>query len=240
MTQKHTKLSAQSALVLEMIAKGHTYEQILSQYPDLTYPDIFRAAQEALDATETVPSSYQQRVARIRTTYPRAYETWTQEEEATLAELARSGVSVDEMARQLQRQPGAIRSRMVKLESLMSPPDSGPEAQESEANLEAQFHEAMLEVYRVAADHGYYATRFKQLVHNRGGVGAARWLLAKEDVQEGLAKLWELDLLEHSTEAIVLQERFRPLFTEAERQEARRRLEELGYFSKRAQNENPP
>ncbi|MGB8212009.1 MAG: hypothetical protein WCE68_00490 [Anaerolineales bacterium] len=42
-------------------------------------------------------------------------------------------------------------------------------------------------------------------------------------------KLWELNLLDRSMEALVIQERFRALFTEAEIAEARRRLEELGY-----------
>jgi len=63
-------------------------------------------------------------------------------------------------------------------------------------------------------------------------VGAAKWLLAKEDVQAGLTKLWELGLLEHSMEATVLQEGFRSLFTDAELQEARQPLEALGFSPK--------
>ncbi len=46
-------------------------------------------------------------------------------------------------------------------------------------------------------------------------------------------RLWELKLLDHSMEATVLQERFRSLFTEVELQEARWRLEELGFFSRK-------
>jgi hypothetical protein len=232
MTQKPSRLSAASVTVLTMIAKGHTYEQILAQNPELAYLDIFRAAQEALDATETIPSSYHERLAHVRQTYARAYEKWTAEEETTLAELVRGGLSEDDIAKRLQRQPTAIRNRREKLKLLMSEAMTDPEPPKAEANLEAEFHEAMLEIYRVAATHGYYATRFKQLVENRGGVGAAKWLLGKEDVQEGLTKLWELGLLEHSTEALVLRERFRPLFTESERQEARRRLESLGFLLK--------
>ena len=134
MPQKHTKLSAKSVTVLTMIAKGHTYQQILDQHPALTYPDIFRAAQEALEATEAIPSSYQQKLARTRKTYPRAYEQWTEEENATLVELTRSGVSIDKIARQLQRQPSAIRSRMQKLEGRISEPRTRPEFREAEAN----------------------------------------------------------------------------------------------------------
>jgi hypothetical protein len=44
-------------------------------------------------------------------------------------------------------------------------------------------------------------------------------------------KLWEMKQLHHSMEALVIQERFKPLFTDPEIAEARRRLEELGYFN---------
>lgn len=54
-------------------------------------------------------------------------------------------------------------------------------------------------------------------------------VFAKPGIQEGLMKLWELGLLDQSMEALVIQDRFQPLFTKAEIQEARRRLTELGY-----------
>ena len=43
------ELSEQSRLILEAIAKGHTYEQILVQDLAWTYHDIFRAVAEALE-----------------------------------------------------------------------------------------------------------------------------------------------------------------------------------------------
>ncbi len=221
MTQGHSGLSAKSVTVLAMIAKGHSYQQILDRHPELTYPDIFHAAEEALDATETVPSGYHGRLARIRKKHARAYEKWTAEEEATLIELVRAGLGEDEIATRLQRQPGAVRSRIAKKGLLAS--------QEPDAQLEAEFHQAMLDVYEAAAKHKYHATRFKQLVENRGGVEAARLLLAREEPTPGLLELRELGILEQSAEATVLRERFRPLFTEAERQKARHRLKSLGF-----------
>jgi hypothetical protein len=98
--------------------------------------------------------------------------------------------------------------------------------------LEAEFYQAMLDVYKVAAEHGYRATYFKRMLHQYGGVKTAKRLLANQEIQDGLMKLWELDLLAHSMEAAVLQDRFRHLFTEAELKEARRRLERLGFFPK--------
>ncbi len=97
------------------------------------------------------------------------------------------------------------------------------------STLEHQFYQAMLEVYNNAKEHEYYATYFKRMIDQHGGVEAVKRLLAKQEIQQGLSKLWELNLLDQSMEALVIQERFQPLFTAEEISEARRRLEELGY-----------
>ena len=115
MTQKHSRFSAKSAAVLTLIAKGHTYQQILEQHPDLTYPDIFCAAQEALDIIKAGSSSYQEKLAGIRKVYPRAYEKWTMEEDTSLVELVCADLGVDEIASRMQRQPSAVRSRLQKM-----------------------------------------------------------------------------------------------------------------------------
>jgi hypothetical protein len=96
--------------------------------------------------------------------------------------------------------------------------------------LEVQFDQAMENVYEVAKDHGYFPSDFKKMLDKRGGVETARRLLSARKVQAGLMRLWELKLLDYSVEALVLQERFRPLFTAAEQEEAHLRLEELDYF----------
>jgi len=99
-------------------------------------------------------------------------------------------------------------------------------------HLEEQFHHAMIGVYENARDHDYFANYFKRMIDQYSGLGAAKRLLAKPGIQEGLMKLCELDCLGQSMEALVIQDRFRSLFTEAEIAEARRRLEELGYINK--------
>jgi len=68
------------------------------------------------------------------------------------------------------------------------------------------------------------------MIDQHGGLGTAKRLLAKPEIQEGLIRLWELGLLDRSMEALVIQELFMPLFTKEEIAEARRRLDELGYF----------
>jgi hypothetical protein len=96
--------------------------------------------------------------------------------------------------------------------------------------LEDDFHHAMIDLYEVAKASDFFATTFKQMLDQYGGVAAVQRLLAKPEIQPGLMRICELRLLDRSVEATVLQEGFQILFTQAERSEARTRLEELGYF----------
>jgi hypothetical protein len=116
MYERKPTLTAKAIAVLEMIAAGSTYEQILAAYPDLTYLDIFRAASEVLDAMAQQQTNSRYEFADIRRTYPRAYEKWTVEEESRLRGLIDNGLTVAQIARQLQRQRSAIRSRISKLD----------------------------------------------------------------------------------------------------------------------------
>jgi DNA-binding NarL/FixJ family response regulator len=108
----HAALSATAVTVLEMISRGHAYEQILQTHPALTYNDIFDAAGEALRALGGPP---QQTLKRIRQRHRRAYEKWTSQEENRLRELIGQGSTVARIAGALQRQRSAIRSRIVHL-----------------------------------------------------------------------------------------------------------------------------
>jgi hypothetical protein len=121
------KLAPQSRDILQAISKGRSYEQILLANPDLTYGDIFAAAAEALAALDcavpgpTVASeakpakSYEERMAEIHEKHPRAYEPWEEEEDADLTRFFKAGMTVMIIAHKLQRQPGAIGSRLKKL-----------------------------------------------------------------------------------------------------------------------------
>ena len=96
--------------------------------------------------------------------------------------------------------------------------------------LEDQLTAALRGTYEVARARGYIATYFLQMLEEHGGRETAKRLLAKSEPQTGLFELWRLNLLHESMEAVVLQEQYKMLFTEAELAEAHRRLEELGFF----------
>jgi hypothetical protein len=112
-----TALTKKSRAILEAIADGHTHDQILANFPAWTCQDIARTAAETLAVANAAPpgKTYKQRMDEIRQAHPRAYEKWTDEEDYQLGQLFRAEKSVKEIARLLQRQPSAIRSRLEKL-----------------------------------------------------------------------------------------------------------------------------
>ena len=109
------ELSEKSRAILEAIAKGHTYEQILVQDLAWTYHDIFRAAAEALETAHGKNAGKTYSVDEIQREHPRAYEKWDAVQDEQLRQLFRERKSVQELAQALQRQPGAVRSRLAKL-----------------------------------------------------------------------------------------------------------------------------
>lgn len=100
---------------------------------------------------------------------------------------------------------------------------------EQTPSLQQDFERAMLNIYELAKRYHYYPIYFLRMVHEYGGVGAAKRLLSAENAQQGLFKLWELNKLELSMEALVIQEKYAPLFEPEEIATARKRLQDLHY-----------
>lgn len=92
------------------------------------------------------------------------------------------------------------------------------------ANLEAEFHNAMLNTCRTAVEHGYNPAYFREMVSQYGGLEAAKRLINSPAPQSGLDRLWELKLLHISVEAHIADLRWASLFDYDERREARKRL----------------
>lgn len=96
--------------------------------------------------------------------------------------------------------------------------------------LENKFNAEMQNIYTTAKKElKYNATRFLQLVSEKGGVQAARILISKEGGTYGFEVLWEHKRLDLSVEARVLKEEYRELFTDSERDICRKRLVDYGY-----------
>lgn len=98
------------------------------------------------------------------------------------------------------------------------------------SQLEAQFHQAMIDIYVTAKrDCKYNATYFLSMVTEHGGLEAARRLLASEAVSDGFGTLLLCGRLDLTVEAHVLKPEFRPLFTPEEITVATKRLQEFNY-----------
>ncbi|WP_169950080.1 hypothetical protein [Microbispora sp. H11081] len=91
---------------------------------------------------------------------------------------------------------------------------------------ERRFHRAMVEIYQAAKrDLGYNASRFIQMVSERGGLATARQLLWSDQISDGFETLRSHGRLDLTVEAHVLKEEFAELFTEEDRRRAQDRLD---------------
>lgn len=97
-------------------------------------------------------------------------------------------------------------------------------------DLERKFNKDMINIYNEAKEElNYNATRFLQLISEKGGVRAAKQLISKEDGTSGFDTLWKMGRLDLSVEAHVLKPEYVELFTEEEIKMCRSKLEQFGY-----------
>ena len=118
--------------VLDLIAHGYSYYQILLNHPQLTLSDIMVAARVAEQLIQelitvngkvmiegnievTCHNGHLVNLTNMRRQFPRAFEPWTRAEEEDLAGQFHQGLSAAEMAALHGRKRGAIRTRLKKL-----------------------------------------------------------------------------------------------------------------------------
>ena len=98
------------------------------------------------------------------------------------------------------------------------------------SQLETQFDNAMMDVYRRALKECHYnATRFLRMLYEHRDLETARILLRASNVSEGYIALWERKRLDLTVESLILMPEWQPLFSKEESEIARRRLSEYGY-----------
>lgn len=130
--------------------------------------------------------------------------------------------------------PSQIHARVHRYAYLFVRDEGGIRLQEAEPrstdrSLLRRFDKAMQGVYDGALSQvGYSARRFLNMVHRRGGLQAAQHLLAQPGESEGFRRLARARKLELTMEYQVLRPEFKELFTEEERDIAKRRLTEAG------------
>ena len=127
----------------------------------------------------------------------------------------------------VQRKLEELGFEMVVVRKAPSIQDDAPAS--TPGALEKAFHARMIEIYSAAKEIGYNATRFLGMVSEHGGLETARMLLHASKVSEGYTALWERRHLDLTVEAVVLEAQWLPLFTDAERRIAAKRLRDYGY-----------
>lgn len=101
---------------------------------------------------------------------------------------------------------------------------------EMTGSLEREFEQAMINSAEQAVAIGYNPKRFNLMVRRDGGLATAQKLLHSSVVSDGYIILWEKQRLDLSLEALVLQAKWRALFTDEELEIARQRLVSYGYL----------
>src|SRR5437764_9892029 len=95
-------------------------------------------------------------------------------------------------------------------------------------SVEELWHREMLDIFETAKTIGYNASRFIQMVSDRGALATRFHLIDDYDdvkTSDGFRKLWELRRLDLAVEARALKPGFRSLFTSAQLATCRRRLD---------------
>lgn len=96
--------------------------------------------------------------------------------------------------------------------------------------IEKKFNDDMLYIYTTAKKElGYNATRFLQLVSEKGGLKAAKQLISKEGGTYGFEVLWKNKRLDLSIEAFVLKPEYNELFSDEEKMICKERLEQFSF-----------
>lgn len=97
--------------------------------------------------------------------------------------------------------------------------------------LEIEFSNEMVNIYKIAKKEvNYTASRLITLISSIGGVNTAKTLISKGNVTEGFEILWEAKRLDLTVEALVIKEKYAPLFTIEEVESCKDRLKEFEYF----------
>jgi hypothetical protein len=97
-------------------------------------------------------------------------------------------------------------------------------------NLELDLGNEMLGLYKTAKTKcKYNATRFFQMFTELGALQTAKKLINSDAPTNGFTAMWECGCLDITIEKLVLNQRYRELFSDEELAKAKKRLIDYGY-----------
>jgi len=99
----------------------------------------------------------------------------------------------------------------------------------AQPNMELALQHEFLRATRECIAIGYHPTRFLQMLGEHGAVATSIQLVMGN--HEGFERLWQLNRLDLSVEAIILRGPYRNLFPPEVLERARKKLEEVDFFA---------
>ena len=112
--EKNTKLVKNLSTIMRSLNKR--YQKYLTEVSsEMKKTSVDEIQKEQTTPPEKKAISWDERLKEIKKSYPRAYESWNEEEERELEQLFKSGLKPSEISKKLKRQPNAIRSRLRRL-----------------------------------------------------------------------------------------------------------------------------
>ena len=112
--EKNTKLVKNLSTIMGSLT--NRYQKYLTKISS----EMKKTSVDGIQEEQTTPPdkkviSWEERLKEIKKSYPKAYESWNEEEERKLEQLFKSGLKPSEISKKLKRQPSAIRSRLRRL-----------------------------------------------------------------------------------------------------------------------------
>ena len=90
--------------------------------------------------------------------------------------------------------------------------------------LESEFSARLRDAIRKSHDLGYHPTRFEQMLDEQGALGLARKLIKSGEIQDGFKAVVKLGRKDLTMESIMLEPKFKSLFSPGELDAATWRL----------------
>ena len=112
--EENTKLTKNLSTIMRSLT--NRYQRYLTEISsEMKKTSVNEIQKEQTTPLDKKVISWEERLKEIKKSYPRAYESWNEEEERELEQLFKSGLKPSEISKKLKRQPSAIRSRLRRL-----------------------------------------------------------------------------------------------------------------------------
>lgn len=100
-------------------------------------------------------------------------------------------------------------------------------------NLEKAFYDSVMkDVKTLKQKYGYMPQVFLNMIIEHGIIETAKLLIHSKEPSPGYTKLWERHALFYSIEKQIQDKRWHDLFTDDDREKAKKRLAEYGFIVK--------